>query len=270
MPPFHIVDAFTDTPFAGNPAVVVPLDGDYGDGWAQAVATEFNQPATAFLRPLTGDGDADYELRWFSPRQELALCGHGTLAAAHILTQTGAAGPLRFRTGAGMLTVETGDGRLWLDLPANPPFAAAPPEGVLAAIGAQPAWTGRTGLGDVLLAYDTAAEVQALRPDLESLARAMIGLRGVIVTAPAEDGDEHAFVSRFFAPTVGNPEDHVTGSAHTALGPYWAQRLDRTTMLARQCSPRGGTLAIELPQEPPDRVRIGGPALTVASGQLHT
>ncbi len=264
---FHVVDAFTDQPFRGNPAAVLVLDGPYEDAWAQRVAAEFNLSETAFVRPGGADG-ADYELRWFTPRTEVDLCGHATLAAAHVLVESGRTGPFRFSSRSGPLTVTARDGLLWLDFPANPPYEQEVPDGLLAALGGgDPVWAGFSGVGDHFVVYRDEATVRGLAPDLTAVERHTV--RGVTVTAPADPDRPYDFVSRLFAPGVGIPEDPVTGSAHTALGPYWAQRLGRTRLAAVQCSARSGDLTVELPADAPDRVHIGGRAVTVSEGTLH-
>ncbi|MEY9214273.1 PhzF family phenazine biosynthesis isomerase [Thermobifida halotolerans] len=263
---FHVVDAFTDQPFRGNPAAVLVLDEPYDDTWAQRVAAEFNLSETAFARPVA-TADADYELRWFTPKTEVDLCGHATLATAHVLTETGAAGPFRFTTHSGVLTVTAHDGLLWLDFPANPPHGRQVSEELLAALGGAPVWAGFSDVGDHFVVYPDEAAVRALTPDLAAVARHTV--RGVVTTAPAAPGGSHDFVSRFFGPAVGVPEDPVTGSAHTALAPYWADRLGRTRLEAVQCSARGGRLVVELPADTPGRVRIGGTAVTVSEGTLR-
>ncbi|WP_107491351.1 PhzF family phenazine biosynthesis protein [Thermobifida fusca] len=263
---FHVVDAFTDQPFHGNPAAVLVLDSPYDDAWAQRVAAEFNLSETAFVRPLAG-ADADYELRWFTPTTEVDLCGHATLAAAHVLAAGGAEGPFRFASRSGVLTVTARDGLLWLDFPANPPYAKDVPDGLVAALGGEPVWAGFSDVNDYFVVYPDEATVRALAPDLAEVARCTV--RGVTVTAPADPGQPYDFVSRLFAPAIGIPEDPVTGSAHTALGPYWAHRLGRTRLDAVQCSARGGRLVVELPADAPDRVLIGGTAVTVSEGTLR-
>lgn len=282
MPRFRVIDAFTDRPFRGNPAAVLVLDGPYDDAWAQRVAAEFNLAETTFARPLDGAPDAEYELRWFTPTVEVDLCGHATLATAHALAEDGRPGPYRFRTRSGVLTVTAGGAdapgtpgvgggsgvpRLWMDFPANPPTEAKEPDGLLAALGGDPAWVGHSDVGDYLVEYRDEAAVRALAPDFRALA-AIPDYRGVIATAAADPGQGHVFVSRFFAPAMGIPEDPVTGSAHTVLGPFWGARLGSTAVTGFQCSARGGTVAVELPSDHPDRVRIGGPAVTVSEGRL--
>lgn len=266
MPRFRVVDAFTDQPFRGNPAAVLVLDRPYDEAWAQRVATEFNLSETAFARPVDA-ADADYELRWFTPRTEVDLCGHAMLATAHVLATTGAAGPYRFTTRGELLTVTERGGLLWLDFPAHPPRQCAPPAGLAAALGGEPVWTGYSDVGDHFVVYADEAAVRALTPDPAALAAHTV--RGVVATAAADPDRPYDLVSRFFAPRVGIDEDPVTGSAHTALAPYWARRLGRTRLAAVQCSRRGGHLTLELPAEAPDRVRIGGAAVTVSEGELH-
>ncbi|GAB3206340.1 PhzF family phenazine biosynthesis protein [Marinactinospora thermotolerans] len=267
MPRFRVVDAFTDQPFGGNPAAVLVLDEPYEDSWAQRVAAEFNLSETAFLRPLDGDG-ADYELRWFTPRTEVALCGHATLASAHALLEDGVSGPIRFATRhSGTLTVTHRDGRLWMDFPVNPAEAVAEPEGLADALGVRPLRVSSGRTDDIVVEVADEQTVRGLTPDLTAL-RAM-PCRGVTVTALADPDRPYAFVSRFFAPRVGVPEDPVTGSAHTVLAPYWAERIGRTSFDAFQCSARGGLLSIELPAGAPDRVHIGGGAVTVSEGELR-
>lgn len=262
----HIVDSFTDRPFAGNPAGVCVLAEPADPGWMQAVAAELNLSETAFPRPVAAPG-ADYELRWFTPATEVALCGHATLASAHVLYATGAVPadrPIRFQTlRSGVLTVRRGDdGTLAMDFPACPPEKTDAPHGLAEALGATPSWTGRNAQNDVLALVDDAATVRALAPDQQALRR--IDARGVCVTAADATFD---FVSRFFAPNVGIPEDPVTGSAHCMLGPFWADRLGRTDLVAYQASPRGGQVDVGVHG---DRVTLSGRAVTVIDGTLHT
>ncbi|GHC89044.1 oxidoreductase [Nocardiopsis terrae] len=261
MHEYRVVDAFTDRPLYGNPAAVLVLDEPYSDSWAQGVAAEFNLSETAFARRVDGP-DADFELRWFTPATEVALCGHATLATAHALTELGVAGPYRFTTRSGILTVEQRDGKLWMDFPARPAAEMKVPEGLAEALGAEPLWVGRGGTDDLLVELADEAAVRSLAPDQARLSG--IRARGVIVTARGEDGPD--IVSRFFAPSVGIAEDPVTGSAHTVLAPFWAERLGRTEFLAHQASRRGGDLHLRLAG---DRVLIGGDAVTVATGNLN-
>jgi PhzF family phenazine biosynthesis protein len=261
----HVVDAFTDRPFAGNPAAVCVLAEPADAGWMQRIAMEMNLSETAFPRPIEADPDADYELRWFTPKVEVALCGHATLGSAHVLYETGAVPadrPIRFRTlHSGVLTVRREGGLLAMDFPACPPERAEAPEGLAEALGVVPSWTGRNSQTDVLAVVDDAAAVRSLTPDLTALAA--IDARGICVTAA---GDDHDFVSRFFAPATGVPEDPVTGSAHCMLAPFWAERLGRTELRAHQASPRGGDVHVTVRG---DRVILRGTAVTVLDGTLR-
>jgi PhzF family phenazine biosynthesis protein len=268
----RVVDAFTDRPFAGNPAAVCLLTGDRwpDETWMQAVAAEMNLSETAFAHPLTDRTSADWGLRWFTPTVEVDLCGHATLATAHVLHTDGAApDAVRFASRSGVLVTHAApDGRLTLDFPAAPVEATPAPDGLAAALGAEPTATFGTGvLGDLLAVLPDEAAVRGLAPDLPALAdlSRRAHLRGVIVTAPAA-GDGHDFVSRFFAPAVGVAEDPVTGSAHTALAPYWSARLGRDTLVGRQVSARGGLVHTEVRG---DRVHLSGHAVTVLDGTLQ-
>ena len=240
------VDAFAERVFEGNPAAVVPLETWLPDTAMQAMAAEHNLSETAFLVP---DGAGQWHLRWFTPATEVELCGHATLATAHVLaTEFGIAGPLRFRTLSGMLRVEQEGDLYMLDFPARGAVRAEPPAGLSAALGATPreVWRSR----DWLCVLDTAEEVRRLRPDHGRIAALAGGDADaaparVIVTAPGDDG-VHDVVSRFFAASVGVPEDPVTGVAHTQLLPFWAARLGRRKLVCRQASRRGGTLWCEL------------------------
>lgn len=263
MPPFHLVDAFTDQPFAGNPAGVVVLDGPVDEPWAQAVAAEVRASETAFVSPRP-DG---WLLRWWTPSMEVELCGHATLAAAHVLIEEGLAAshlPLDFHTRSGRLRAVRRGGQLALDLPAWPLADHPEPAGLAAALGGLAGRylgrsTGSVQGWDVVEAHDEAA-LRGLRPDLGAVAS--LGSTGLIVTAAGDDVD---LVSRVFAPAVGVDEDPVTGSAHSTLGPLWAQRLGRTRLTARQCSPRGGRLDLEVGA---DRVEVAGRAVTVIRGRI--
>ena len=261
------VDAFTDRAFAGNPAAVCLLPGPREPEWMQQVAREMNLSETAFLHPEAGG----YRLRWFTPGIEVELCGHATLASAHVLWETGrlAAGePARFHTLSGLLTAARSDGPnadIELDFPARPVEEAEPPPGLAEALGAELRFVGRSRY-DYLLELPSEADVRAAAPD-HTLLRTL-PVRGVIITARGEEaGSEPSFdfVSRFFAPGSGVDEDPVTGSAHCTLGPYWAQRLGKTTFFAWQASARGGAVRVRLEG---DRVRLGGRAVTVLQGRL--
>jgi len=260
------VDAFTDRPFSGNPAAVCLCPGDQDAGWMQAVAAEMALSETAFVGPEVG---GRRQLRWFTPTAEVALCGHATLASAHVLWELGSpASQCAFESRSGLLTARREGHTIWLDLPAWHPVAWALPEPLTRALGIPVRWTGRAG-PDVLVEVADEAAVVGIEPDLGVLGT--LDARAVVVTARAARGGDVDFVSRVFAPSVGVPEDPVTGSAHCALGPYWAARIavqDRVRppgLLAAQRSRRGGRLAIR-PQA--DRVEVGGTAVTVLRGEL--
>jgi PhzF family phenazine biosynthesis protein len=258
--PFVQVDAFTRESFGGNPAAVFLLPSERDAEWMQRVAREMNQANTAFLVPRADE----FDLRWFTPAVEVDLCGHATLASAHMLWQSGALAPeatARFRTRSGLLTARRDQGRIWLDLPAGPVHPEPTPAELAGALGAEPVAVWRTPF-DLLVELHDEPAVRSLRPDPSRLS--MFPTRGVIVTAAAS-GAEYDFVTRFFAPRIGIPEDPVTGSAHCALGPFWGARLGRTELTARQVSARGGTLWIRLAG---DRVQLGGYAVTVLRGEL--
>lgn len=260
------VDAFADKPFSGNPAAVLLLDEAPPDEWMAAVARETNLSDTGFvIREKLPD--ADFRLRWFTPTTEVNLCGHATLASAHCLFEDGERGPIRFATRSGVLTVDRrSDGSLAMDFPAWPCAQSDARDAVAAALGVPVEWTGRTGNGAFLLALlgdeDT---VRGLSPDLAAVG-ALDSSVGLIPTAPAGAVREYDFVSRVFAPQAGIPEDPVTGSAHTVLAPFWADRLGRPSLLGLQVSPRSGLVGVELNG---DRVTITGRAVTVFDGTLN-
>ncbi len=258
-----VVDAFTDRPFAGNPAAVCVLADPRPNEWMQQLAAEMNLAETAFLLQ-SRDG---YALRWFTPAVEVDLCGHATLASAHVLWQEGHLGrhdTARFHTRSGLLTATRDGARIVLDFPATPPTEESPPADLLTALGrTNTRWLGRTPF-DYLVEVASEREVRALTPDFTLLSR--LGLRGVIVTSRADDGQPYDFVSRFFAPGAGIPEDPVTGSAHCALAPYWRGRIGRDSMVGHQASRRGGTVHVECRG---DRVMLGGNAVTVWTGMLR-
>lgn len=254
------VDAFADRPYVGNPAAVVPLPGPRDEEWMRAVAQEMNLSETAFLYP---EGDA-FRLRWFTPAVEVELCGHATLATAHVLWESGRLAPeatARFQTASGLLTAERHGEWIELDFPVNPAAPVQPPAGLAEALGAAPRFVGKSRF-DYLLELATPAEVRSLAPDFTRLRT--LPVRGVIVTARG-DGAPYDFVSRFFAPGSGIDEDPVTGSAHCTLTPYWAERWGRDEMLAYQASARGGVVRVRLAG---DRVKLGGQAVTVLAGRL--
>lgn len=257
-PCFH-VDAFTGAPFRGNPAAVCLLAANRPTRWLQAVAAEMNLSETAFLVPRSGG----FRLRWFTPLVEVDLCGHATLASAHVLWSEGLASrdhELRFHTRSGVLRCRAHGAAIELDFPARPALACRAPAGLARSLGAAVRFVGRNQ-DDYLVELASARIVRELRPDLAKLAA--VRARGVIVTAR---GDEDCdFVSRFFGPAVGVPEDPVTGSAHTALGPFWAELLGRTRLVGHQVSRRGGVVEVELAG---DRTLLRGRAVTVSRGQL--
>ncbi len=232
------VDAFASRPFSGNPAAVCVLTAPRDERWMQDVACEMNLAETAFLHPE----NEGYRLRWFTPTIEMALCGHATLASAHVLWEEGR-----------------------LPAPATPPAPAAAPPGLATALGGSvtPRWVGRSKF-DYLVELDSEATVRALIPDLAALEQ--VDARGMIVTSRATTPG-YDFVSRFFAPRAGVPEDPVTGSAHCALTPFWGERLKQTEMTAYQASSRGGVIRVRLAG---DRVMLAGQAVTVLRGDLLT
>ena len=254
------VDAFTDTPFAGNPAAVCLLPAPRDEGWMQSVAREMNLSETAFL-VRAGDG---YDLRWFTPSVEVALCGHATLASAHVLWEEGhlaAAQQARFHTKSGLLTGDRAGNWIELDFPVKREETAPAPAGLAEALGVAPKYVGRNQF-DYLVEIDGEAAVRHLTPNHAALAT--LPVRGVIVTSRA-DSPGYDFVSRFFAPGSGVAEDPVTGSAHCALGPYWQSRLGKSQLVGYQASPRGGIVRVRVVG---DRVRLGGKAVTVLRGEL--
>jgi PhzF family phenazine biosynthesis protein len=254
--PFFQVDAFAERPLTGNPAAVMPLERWLPDEQLQAIAAENNLSETAFTVPDEG-GEADYALRWFTPTTEVDMCGHATLAAGHVLL-TG--GRVRFATRSGLLTVERHGELLRLDLPASELTPAEAPD-ALAALGVTgEVHRGRGGNGAMIVTLPDETAVRAVQPDFAAL-RKIDSL--VMVTAP---GDTHAVASRVFAAYHGIDEDPVTGSAHAALVPLWAQRLGRTRFTAAQVSRRGGLLECELRG---DRVLLGGRCWTVIEGSFQ-
>jgi PhzF family phenazine biosynthesis protein len=261
----RVIDAFTDRPFAGNPAAVCLLEGSAwpDEEWMQQVAAEMNLAETAFALPDTGV-EADWGLRWFTPEVEVALCGHATLATAHALRADGLlAGRVRFATLSGVLTAEAGDdAAITLDFPAATLTPIDPPAGLADALGAPVVAAFNTGtLGDLLIEVPDEATVRGLRPDFSRVAR--LPYRGVIVTAAGSGG--HDYVSRFFGPAVGVPEDPVTGSAHTALAPLWSGRFGRDDLVGLQVSARSGVVQTRLAGE---RVLLTGHAVTTLEATL--
>ena len=254
------IDAFTDRPFAGNPAAVCLLNGPRDDEWLKNVAMEMNLSETAFLIQRV-DG---FDLRWFTPSVEVDLCGHATLASAHMLWET-AALPLtetaRFHTRSGLLTADYRDGWILMDFPALPQSPAPTPDGLEAALGAPLKYVGQS-THDYLVEIDAAETLRSLTPDFAALKS--LDARGIIVTS-ISDSPKYDFISRFFAPGAGINEDPVTGSSHCALGPYWQQRLGKDEFTAYQASQRGGVVGVHVQC---DRVILSGQAVTVMRGEL--
>jgi PhzF family phenazine biosynthesis protein len=254
------VDAFTDRPFSGNPAAVLVLETSPDEGWMQNVALEMNLSETAFLLRRK---DGGFDLRWFTPTVEVDLCGHATLASAHVLWEDRHLAPdarARFHTRSGVLTAERRNGSIVLDFPATPAKKTEAPEGLGEALGVRPLYVGKNV--DYLVEAESESIVRALKPDFGVLGS--IRARGIIVTARASSPG-FDFVSRFFAPASGIDEDPVTGSAHCTLAPFWSERLGKTSLAAYQASSRGGVIEIELKG---DRVLLGGQAVTVMRGEL--
>lgn len=250
------VDAFAGQPFRGNPAAVCLLDDSRSDDWMQSVAAEMNLAETAFI-----ERGATFGLRWFTPTVEVDLCGHATLASAHVLWETGESqSRLSFHTRSGQLSAARVEGGIQLDFPADPPHPIDEPRGLAAALGATPTAIGQ-GRSFMLAELAGAATVRGLTPDIDAIAALDAG--GVIVTAVG-DG-ESDFVSRFFAPKFGIDEDPVTGAAHCCLAPYWQARLGRNRLLGYQASARGGYVAVEATGP---RVLLTGQAVTVLRGEL--
>lgn len=260
---FHQIDAFTHRPFAGNPAMVYRLDRWLGDALMQQIAAEHNLAESAFL---VKEGAA-WHIRWFTPLAEVPLCGHATLASAHVLFECYAepGETIDFVCQSGALRVSREAGRLVLDFPVRAVERWDSQGAVARALGMQPqeVWAlyGQEGIQELLAVLPSEAAVRAFQPNLPALAE-LPGL-GVLITAP---GERHDFVSRYFAPAIGINEDPVTGSTHCMLTPYWAERLGKTELSAYQCSARGGELLCRLEGE---RVKIAGQAVLVASGRLY-
>jgi predicted PhzF superfamily epimerase YddE/YHI9 len=256
--PITQVDAFTDKPFAGNSAAVCVLPQWQDASWMQSVAREMNLAETAFLS-RQGDG---YQLRWFTPAVEVDLCGHATLASAHVLWEEGRLQrdeQARFHTRSGLLTARRIGDWIEMDFPATPEEPAPAPDGLIDGLGASPKYVGKS-VFDYIVELDSEDTVRRLKPNFTLLKK--IPVRGVIVTSRAADYD---FVSRFFAPASGIDEDPVTGSTHCCLGSFWGTRLNKTEFVAYQASARGGVVRVRLKG---DRVLLGGQAVTVLRGEL--
>jgi PhzF family phenazine biosynthesis protein len=256
----HLVDTFTRSAFRGNTAGVCIPDGPADAAWMQQVAGELKHSETAFLFP---EGEK-WNLRWFTPTKEVELCGHATLAAAFVLWETGRVlqdKAITFTTLSGNLIVQKEDDWISMDFPAEPAATSMPVPGLGRALGVEPLYTGRNRF-DILVELPLADDVCSLEPDMNALSA--IRTRGIIVTA-VSDLPHFDFVSRFFAPSVGVPEDPVTGSAHCCLAPYWGGKLGKTEMTGFQCSARGGSVHVKLNG---DRVVLEGHAVHVMSGKL--
>ena len=254
------VDAFTHEPFRGNPAAVCVMGAPAEEHWMQAVAQEMNLAETAFLHPEAGG----YRLRWFTPTTEVDLCGHATLASAHVLWNEGHLPPTqtaRFITRSGWLAAEKKGEWIELDFPSEPPVQTPAPPALLEGLQIATRFVGKNRL-DYFVEVASEEAVRQLKPDLRRLAE--LSLRGVIVTSRAAAGP-YDFVSRFFGPAVGVDEDPVTGSAHCALAPYWSAQLHKTEMIGYQASARGGVVRVRLGQ---GRVYLAGQAVTVLRGEL--
>ncbi|MGH7730639.1 MAG: PhzF family phenazine biosynthesis protein [Candidatus Eiseniibacteriota bacterium] len=260
--PLYQIDAFASAVFSGNPAAVCPLEHWLPDGTMQSIAAENNLAETAFFvpRPRAAEG-RDYDLRWFTPEAEIDLCGHATLASGYLVLTAlePARADVTFHTKSGPLTVSRAGEDFSMDFPARPPERCPPPAGLEAALGAAPkeVWRSR----DLMAVFEAEEDVRALKPSFDGI-RAL-GVFGVIATAPGREAD---FVSRFFAPLMGVPEDPVTGSAHCTLVPYWARRLGRSRLRARQISPRGGELRCE---DRGERVTLAGRAVKYLEGTIE-
>lgn len=254
--PIYQVDAFAGKVFQGNPAAVCPLDGWLPDETLQAIAAENNLSETAFTVPA----GSDYDIRWFTPNKEVDLCGHATLATAYVLLEYNyvKGTEVKFISKSGQLTVTRESEMFTLDFPSQPGIACPQPDNLVEALGARPLelFCGT----DYMAVFDSEASIRAIEPDMALLSR--LALRGLIITAPGQSVD---FVSRFFAPRYGIPEDPVTGSAHCMLTPYWAKKLKKQTLSALQLSKRQGSLSCELRGE---RVLISGKVVPYLKGHI--
>jgi PhzF family phenazine biosynthesis protein len=258
--PYYHVDAFTGELFAGNPAGVCVLPAFLADSIMQKIAAENRHSETAFVVPRA---DGDFDLRWFTPKVEVDLCGHATLASAYVLAlRKHSVWPVRFHTCSGILTVAQHQDSFELDFPALPPQPGETPAGLLTALGLKAALVMRSR--DYMVVVDQAEQIRALSPDFAALGKLDIGIAGTIVTAPGE-GDVD-YVCRVFGPSVGVDEDPATGSIHCTLAPYWAGRLGKETLRARQLSVRGGYMQCTIGG---DRVKIAGRARLYLHGTIE-
>jgi PhzF family phenazine biosynthesis protein len=257
---YFIVDAFTNRAFSGNPAAVVPLNQWRDDAWLQNVAMEMNLSETAFFVP----SDDGFHLRWFTPKVEVDLCGHATLATAKIISHLGLVKDgrqINFASRSGKLVAHLSRDQIELDFPIKPEQPTDPPPGLVESLGVKPLYIGKNNF-DYLIEVESEAVVRRVSPDFKRLAT--VDCRGIIVTARS-DNPSFDFVSRFFAPSAGVDEDPVTGSAHCCLGDFWSKRLGKTKFVAYQASARGGVIHVEVAG---DRVLLGGQAVIVAQGEL--
>jgi len=254
---YYHVDAFAKGVFSGNPAGVCLIDTPLSAETMQKIASENNLSETAFVTP-----EKDYyNIRWFSPKNEIDLCGHATLASAHVLFRHKAFSgkSIDFHSMSGILKVETSENTIWLDFPARPPVPCSPPSALLHAFKANPVEV--LEARDYMLVFDSEDIIRDAKPDMQLLG--VIDKTGIIITAPGTQSD---FVSRFFAPREGIPEDPVTGSSHCTLIPYWADKLGKNRLSAMQLSERGGSLLCSYMQK---RVKIGGKAVTFSYGYIE-
>jgi len=253
------VDTFTSRPFGGNPAAVCPLERWLDDAVLRSIAVENNQPATAFFVPENGE----FEIRWFTPTVELDLCGHGTMASAYVLFNIleSARKRVRLMSGKGPLEVFVKNGRPVLDFAALPLIRPHDPSMAAQALGATPVelWEADRALA----IFESEQQIKALRPDSARIAA--LPFHSIVATAPGQNGSGVDFVSRFFGPKIGVPEDQVTGSSHCVLTPYWAKRLGKANLFARQLSPRGGELWLE---DKGNRVHLSGDCVVIAQGTI--
>lgn len=254
------VDAFTNKPFSGNPAAVCIIDDEKPDKWLQNFAAEMNLSETAFI----WKEQEGYNLRWFTPKNEEELCGHATLASAHVLWETGLLklkNEAVFNTKSGVLTAKKSGEWIYINLPSEPPEEAEAPKSLIEGLGVEPLYTGKNRL-DYIVEIKSEEVLRELQPNMEKLRQ--VNTRGIIVTSKTSSS-KYDFISRFFAPDLGIDEDPVTGSAHCCLAPYWAKSMRKYKFMAYQASPRGGELKVNLIE---DRVVLGGETITVMEGKV--
>lgn len=257
----HVVDAFTDKPFTGNSAAICFTEHPFQEELQQLVAREMNLSETSFLHPIP----SGYSLRWFTPTTEVELCGHATLASAHVLWETGvlrSEESARFFTQSGWLECRKADGVIEMDFPSKPATEFRAPDGLSEALGVTIEWSGNSGM-DYLIEIDSEESLRNLKPNMTALAK--FPTRGIIVTCKSSN-DRFDFLSRFFAPAAGIDEDPVTGSAHCTLGPYWNKKLGRNLLTGYQASERGGIVGVVVQD---DRVLLRGNAVTVSTVEMQ-